>query len=351
MPRHPSDQQLDSPRKNRFIGAVQTHGNVRRAARDHDIKPSTAHSLWHKFQATGSTKNRPRSGRPSTFLQPEKAIIVDYAREHRRKPFREIANEITPTVSEGSIRNILAEDGYHRRVAKTVPYRSDETKRKRLAWAKEQGKKMTGADWHDIAWSDEAYIHLDDKFGRVWVTRRPGEELLDECCVPKVPQSPIRIMVWGIVMKGAKGPLVVLEYPGGRGGGMTAQRYIQQVLEGPLLTFYAEQKQRRPGFRFQQDGAPSHTAKVTKCWLADHSIPIFPHPPTSPDVSPIEPDWHILKSRLREYQPRPHNEATLRAAVLDIWDKITCAEIDQFIDRMPAVVQAVIDAKGGHTKY
>jgi hypothetical protein len=278
-------------------------------------------------------------------------MVVDYSRQNRRKPFRDIGNEMTPRVSDSTIRRVLADEGYHRRIGRKVPYLTPATKEKRLAWAMEQSKTQSAKSWRDIAWSDEAYVCLDDKKGRVWVTRKAGEELLDECCVPVVPQSPVRVMVWGIVMKGVKGPLVVLEYPGGRGGGMTAQRYIDQVLKGPLLQFYHSRKRSRPGFQFQQDGAPAHRAKITKAWLAEHSIPIFPHPPTSPDVSPIECVWHILKTHLHDYQPRPYNEATLRAAIFEVWDKITCQEIDQFIDRMPAVLEAVIEAKGGHTSY
>jgi transposase-like protein len=68
MPQHTGSQQLDSPRKNRFIGAVQSHRNISRAARDHGIRQSTAQSLWPKFQDTGSTANRPRSGRPLILL-------------------------------------------------------------------------------------------------------------------------------------------------------------------------------------------------------------------------------------------------------------------------------------------
>jgi hypothetical protein len=105
--------------------------------------------------------------------------------------------------------------------------------------------------------------------------------------------------VWGIIAKGFKGPLVVLQYPGGKGGGMTAQRYIQQVLKGPFLPFYRQMKRQRPNFRFQQDGMASHCAKATQKWLTDHNIIIFPHPPTSPDLSPIEPVWHILKKHIR----------------------------------------------------
>jgi hypothetical protein len=204
----------------------------------------TAQRLWEKFQDTGSTANCPCSGCPATFSTPEKSIIVNYATENRRKPFRDIGNETTPHVSDSTIQRVLADEGYHRHIARKVPYRSAAVKQKRLAWALEQSKMRSAKSWRNIAWSDEAYVCLDNKKGRVWVTCKPGEELLDECCVAVVLQSPIQLMVWGIVMKGAKGPLVVLEYPGGCGGGMTAQQYINQVLEGPLLEFYNSRKQR-----------------------------------------------------------------------------------------------------------
>ncbi|KAE9384963.1 hypothetical protein BT96DRAFT_841337, partial [Gymnopus androsaceus JB14] len=43
------------------------------------------------------------------------------------------------------------------------------------------------------------------------------------------------------------------------------------------------------GICFQQDSAPLHHSKSTLKWLADHHIPLFPHPPSSHDLSPIEP--------------------------------------------------------------
>ncbi|KAJ7197548.1 hypothetical protein GGX14DRAFT_574020 [Mycena pura] len=172
---------------------------------------------------------------------------------------------------------------------------------------------MGNADWEDVAWSDEAYVCLDDKKGRVWVTRRPGEELLDECCVPTVPQSPIRVMVWGIIMKNAKGPLLTLEYPGGRGGGMTARRYIDQVLEGALVSFHAKMKRSRPNFRFQQDGTASHRAKLTKKWLDEHDVPISPiHrlPRTFLPLSPFGTSSRLASVTTSPVRPRRRSCAT-----------------------------------------
>lgn len=353
MPKDPTRHQLDSPRKNRFIGAVQVHNNISCACRDHGIPSySTGRDLWNKFEDTGSTASRPRSGRPSIFSKPEKEHIVAIVRNNRRKPFTEIANELTPgpTVSEATIRRIAGEKGYHRRVARRVPYLSDTTKAKRKAWAKDR-KAMITAEWSDVWWSDEAYICLDDKKGRVFVSRRPDEELLEECCVGTVSQNPIRVMVWGIIAKGATGPLIVLEYPGGKGGGMNSERYIKQVLEGPLLPFFNKMKRYRPNFKFQQDGAPGHRAKVTHRWLKEHCVLIFPHPPSSPDVSPIEPLWQVLKNGIRAYKPRPTSYEALCEAIHAVWDQITIQQIDHFVDWIPKIVDVLIDADGRHTGY
>jgi len=80
---------------------------------------------------------------------------------------------------------------------------------------------------------------------------------------------------------------------------MNAKRYQEQVLEGALRQFYTAMESERGNVQYQQDNAPSHTAKTTKQWLESHKITVFPHPPSSPDVSPIEPVWHELKGLLR----------------------------------------------------
>ncbi|KIJ93820.1 hypothetical protein K443DRAFT_12578 [Laccaria amethystina LaAM-08-1] len=56
--------QHDTPTKNRFIGAMEATGKLRQSAAKYGIKPSTASGIWTKYKDTGTTKNRPRSGRP-----------------------------------------------------------------------------------------------------------------------------------------------------------------------------------------------------------------------------------------------------------------------------------------------
>jgi hypothetical protein len=102
-------------------------------------------------------------------------------------------------------------------------------------------------------------------------------------------------MVWGCIMDGQRGPLVVLEYPGGRGRGMNSKRYQEQVLEGVLKDFYNEMKAMKGRVIFQQDGTLSHTSILTTTWFSHENIPLLCHPPNSPGLNPIKPIWHELK--------------------------------------------------------
>lgn len=152
-------------------------------------------------------------------------------------------------------------------------------------------------------------------------------------------------------MDGWKGPLVVLDYPGGKGGGMNAKQYCEQVLEGCLLEFYKEMRKKRQGVIFQQDNAPSHTAKTTLTWLRNHAIPVLFHPPNSPDLTPIEPVWQVLKHALRALQPPPSTLEGLKQVIRDAWEALSIDDIEKHTRTMDDRVHAIQLSKGGHTHF
>jgi transposase len=143
----------------------------------------------------------------------------------------------------------------------------------------------------------------------------------------------------------------VLEYPGGKGGRMDTDWYISQVLEAQLGLFYHRMEKERPRIVLQQDGAPSHTVKKTKKGLADHNIDLFPHPPNSPDLNPIEPLWHDLKTIICSSPHLPNTVLKLIKAVHDAWEQLPISDLDKHINSMPDRVQVVLGAKGGHTRF
>ena len=86
-------------------------------------------------------------------------------------------------------------------------YLTEKHKQKRLEWAKKY-RKWTAEEWSKVIWSDEVYVYIGDDKGTVWVTRAADEEFHEDCVVPTFKQSPLRVMLWGCIMKGRKGPLV-----------------------------------------------------------------------------------------------------------------------------------------------
>ena len=51
---------------------------------------------------------------------------------------------------------------------------------------------------------------------------------------------------------------------------------------------------------FSQDNARPHSARVTTAWLRRHVVHVFDWPTCSPDMSPIENAWRIMKRRIRQ---------------------------------------------------
>ena len=110
----------------------------------------------------------------------------------------------------------------------------------------------------------------------MYVTSHADEEYNEDCLVPTFKQSAVHVMVWGCIIKGQKGPLIVLEYLGGKGGGMNLACYQEQVLDGVLRDFFVEMKSEQPQLKFQQDNAPSHRSKSTIKWFKEQHSVAFP---------------------------------------------------------------------------
>ncbi len=65
--------------------------------------------------------------------------------------------------------------------------------------------------------------------------------------------------------------------------------------------------------------------------------------------TPIENLWGIVKRKMRD--TRPNNADDPKAAIKATWALITREQCHRLIDSMPRRIDAVIQAKGGPTKY
>ncbi|UYV65892.1 hypothetical protein LAZ67_3005828, partial [Cordylochernes scorpioides] len=118
-------------------------------------------------------------------------------------------------------------------------------------------------------------------------------------------------------------------------GTMTAQRYFDDVLRPVTLPFL----QGVHNALYQQDNARPHTARISQQALQD--VQMFPWPPYSPDLSPIEHVWDIIGRRLHAL-PQPHSEDELWQMVEREWRAIPQDAIRTLIDSLPRRVAACI---------
>ena len=72
-------------------------------------------------------------------------------------------------------------------------------------------------------------------------------------------------------------------------------------------------------------------------------------PANSPDLNPIENVWRLLKYRVGKRFP--HTDAEVRQYIEEEWAKLELSDFKKYIENMQERCQAVIDAKGGHTKW
>ena len=74
-------------------------------------------------------------------------------------------------------------------------------------------------------------------------------------------------------------------------------------------------------------------------------------PARSPDLNPIEHAWDMLQTAVSPRPVQPASVQELRQALLEEWDQIPQYKIRRLINSMRRRCQAVIEARGHHTRY
>ncbi|KAF8711952.1 DDE superfamily endonuclease, partial [Rhizoctonia solani] len=329
--------------------------NYREIADAVKVSVGAAYNTVQRVVKYGQMKSLPRSGRPSSVSDTTRREIIRALRRNRFDTYKSISEQLG-YVNKRMVRKVAYDAGYRRRVARRKPFITAATQAKRLAWA----RTNKNTNWEGIGWTDEAHIETGERPSHPRVTRKPDEAHLTECVAPTFRSGRDSISVWSCIAIDYKGPLIRLETAPitvnakGRkqGGGLTAQGYIDQVLSGPLPKFLKKvSKEKGLEMRVVEDGAAAHRAKVTQAAREKLGIEQLPHPPSSPDLNPIEPLWLLLKNRVAKIKGSSNSAEKLWEAAQQAWESITIKEVNMYAKNMPARVQAVLKAKGGHTAF
>ena len=233
---------LTPAERERAVGLLTAGEDPRAVAVAFNVHLATIYRLQQRFTATGVTDDRPRTGRPRVTTQRQDCHIF---RHHVRDRFQ-TANETGRNtlgnhqrlISGQTVRRRLAErDLENRRPARVLVL----TRRHRLArlqWARNHAN-WNWRQWRTILFTDESRYCVSHVDGRVRVWRRRGERYADDCVMQNNAWGGPSVMLWGgIGLNQLLGPVFFRGLGPGRGNGVTAQRYINQILRPHVVPFF-----------------------------------------------------------------------------------------------------------------
>lgn len=317
----------------------------REIARKLGISVGTVSNCRSKLEVETIPKNR--SGpKPLLSSYLRRKIVRDIAtgvEENAVSVQRTLLRENNISVSAETVRRALRNVGMKGRAKLKKPLLTDRHKKLRLDFAKKY-KNYTVEDWAGVVFSDEAKINRLGSDGREWTWRKVTEPLHKRMVKQTVKFGGGNVMLWGCMRSEGVGLCQRII------GRMTANGYID-VLQNSLIGSLEKWGKNASEIIFQHDNDPKHTARIVKSWIEEHGIELLDWPPQSPDLNPIEHLWQHLKRKVVKYPTLPKNLDELFARVAKEWSQIPSEVCRDLVYSMPRRIQAVLKARGGHTKY
>ncbi len=273
-------------------GAISERVSQRKIAKRLKLSSSTVHNIIQRVRESGTISVRKGQGRKTILDARDLRALRRHCITYRNATVMEIT-----TWAQEYFQKTLSVNTIHRAIrrcrlklyrSKKKPYLNMIQKRRRFLWAKAH-LKWTVAKWKTVLWSDESKFEvLFGKLGRHVI--RTKEDKDNPSCYQRSVQKPASLMVWGCMSACGMGSLHIWK------GTINAERYIQ-VLEQHMLPSRRRLFQGRPCI-FQHDNARPHTASIITSRLRRRRIRVLKWPACSPDLSPIENIWHIIKRKM-----------------------------------------------------
>uniref|UniRef100_A0A8C1ZAB2 Tc1-like transposase DDE domain-containing protein n=1 Tax=Cyprinus carpio TaxID=7962 RepID=A0A8C1ZAB2_CYPCA len=301
----------------KIVEQYQKGVSQRKIAKSLKLSSSTVHNIIRRFRESGTISVRKGQGRKTILDARDLRALRRHCITYRNATVMEITTWAQEYFQETlSVNTILRAI---RRCAKA-----------HLKW--------TVAKWKTVLWSDESKFEV--LFGKLECHVIQTKEDKDkQSYYQRSVQKPASLMVWGCMSACGMGSLHIWK------GSINAERYIQ-VLEQHMLLSRRRLFQGRPSI-FQHDNARPHTASITTSWLRRRRIRVLKWPACSPDLSPIENIWCIIKRKMR--QRRPKTVEQLEACIRQEWDNIPIPKLEELVSSVPRRLQTVIKRRGDAT--
>lgn len=341
----------------RAVGMINGGMTQAQVARDLGVGVATIRR-WQTRDRQGETmENRTGRGRKSAMSRVAKIVVAKSAFK-RQHSTRKLAQKLTAKnhpVSKSAVHRYLKTCLQLKPLKlKLQPRLTEDQKRRRLEFAKAR-KNWSVQDWRRILFSDESPFEIfqapNRQNDRVWAHNS------SQVPVVETVKQPLKILVWGMMSYRGLSDLHIIP----RGQTVTADYYVEEVMKKTAASAMQRREENGPPTEvkllpkmsraiFQQDGAPAHHARKTQDWCRDN-FPGFwekgTWPGNSPDLSPIENLWAIVKEELNKMKPAT-SEKTLIQNVQVAWRRIKAETLDNLMCGMPERMRECIRLHGGY---
>jgi transposase len=151
-------------------------------------------------------------------------------------------------------------------------------------------------------------------------------------------------MVWGFISHDCKLDLVTIQ------GNLTGDQYIRDVLQ-PVVVPHFDNHPLATRPVYMDDNARPHRSRAVTAYLQIEAVTSVPWPAMSLDLNPIVHIWDMLGCRIHAREPPVQNIRQLEAALHREWQQLSQQDIRRLTGGMRCRVEAVIQARGGYTRY
>ena len=212
-------------------------------------------------------------------------------------------------------------------------------------------------DWWHVRFSDEVHFGLGP-MGKLMIIRKLGERYCLGCIQEqREPDKPVaeakKAHAWAAIGHDFKSDLIFYDVPTNTNGKMTAQFYVNNILE-PVIkpwiqnhSHFILEEDRDSGHGIAKTSTPA--TKLVKTWKQENNLTSYFNYSGSPDLAPIENAWQPTKQYIRKF-PHFTKLETIQLA-REGWEGIKQDWINKKVDEIPDRLQAVIDHKGLATGY
>lgn len=308
------------------------------------LSDSTVQCIIYRFRHENRILDKGRKAPNKIFNDADERYIVRKIKKNPKlsapKLVAEVKNELNKSCSAETIRRILRNHDFNGRIARRKPFISRKNQAARLKFAKEHITKDSSF-WEHVIFADESKFNIFGSDGQTYVWRKPNTELQNKNLKPTVKHGGGSVMVWACMSSSGVGNLQFIENT------MDKNMYLD-ILKANLLQS-AEKLGIRDEFRFYQDNDPKHKSGIVQTWLIWNCPHLMLPPAQSPDLNVIENLWSILDQHVRQQQISNRND--LIRALKEEWAKITPETTRKLVDSMQTRLKAVIEQKGGHTRF